>query len=179
MRLSPIPHLLALLAAGHAALAQTSTTAPAQSGSLACLTTTTKATSSCSLTTSGGIVSTITCSPTEVTTSYCAPGLLCTLDSSGQDICMKVENGLDASGVVVAIVLAAAAAIMLGALTFLCCKDRREQRRLAAKAEATALARAQTRKQRQRDQRTPLMKQQEGASGVVPSQDPFADHARA
>ncbi|POR33672.1 Uncharacterized protein TPAR_06134, partial [Tolypocladium paradoxum] len=137
-----------------------------------CFTTSTVDTSSCPLQTSNGHVKTLTCFPTQVAASDCAPGLMCTIDANHEDICMKMQNGLDTGGIIVAIVFAVLVALGLGSLTFLCCRDRRQQKRLAAKAEAVALARAQTKRQKAQEARAPLMRPQEGAPG---SPNPFHD----
>jgi hypothetical protein len=147
-------------------------------GSDVCYTTSTVSTSSCPLTTGNKGVQTLTCFPTEVAKSACSPGKTCTMDSSGQDICMNLQNVPSTSGIIVGIVLASVCVIGFCALTFLCIRDRREQKRVNAKAEATALARAQTRKQRQRDVRQPHMKQREPSPSAGPRQDPFADQPR-
>ena len=143
-----------------------------KTGSLECKKTSTVSTTTCPVETNDGKVKTGDCVPTTITEAECAPGLLCDIDSSGQDICMELHNSLDIGGMIIAIVFAVAVTVGIGTLTFLCIKDGREQKRLAAKAEATALARAATRKKRTQDQRTPLMRQhqQDGAST-----DPFAD----
>lgn len=137
-----------------------------------CFSTSTIDTSSCPLQTSNGHVKTLSCFPTQVAASHCAPGLMCTIDANHEDICMKKQNGLDTGGLIVAIVFGVAVALGIGALTFLCCRDRRDQKRLAAKAEAVALARAQTKRQKAQEQRAPLMRAQEGAPG---SPNPFHD----
>ncbi|KND87496.1 hypothetical protein TOPH_07799 [Tolypocladium ophioglossoides CBS 100239] len=137
-----------------------------------CFSTSTVDTSSCPLQTSDGHVKTLSCFPTQVAASECAPGLMCTLDVNHEDICMKMQNGLDTGGIIVAIIFAVLVTLGLGSLTFLCCRDRRQQKRLVAKAEAVALARAQTKRQKAQEVRAPLMRQQEGAPG---SPNPFHD----
>src|SRR5699024_2200420 len=92
--------------------------------------------------------------------SECSPGLMCTIGAGNEDICMRKHDSLDIGGIIIAIVFGVLITLGLGTLTFLCCRDRRQQKRLAAKAEAVALARAQTKKKRAQDQRTPLMQQQ-------------------
>ncbi|KAJ6445450.1 srpk [Purpureocillium lavendulum] len=131
-----------------------------------CFTTSTTTTTSCPLTTSGKHVLTQTCFPTAVPASECKKDLMCTIDSNNEDICMHRRDALDIGGIIIAIVFAVLITLGLGTLTFLCCKDRREQKRLAAKAEAVALARAQTKKKRAQEQRTPLMQQQQTLGGA-------------
>ncbi|PNY25130.1 Uncharacterized protein TCAP_04942 [Tolypocladium capitatum] len=137
-----------------------------------CFTTSSIDTTTCSLQTSNGHVKTLTCLPTQVAVSQCAPGLMCTIDANNADICMTMRNGLDTGGIIVAIVFAVLVTLGLGTLTFLCCRDRRQQKRLAAKAEAVALARAQTKRQRAQEARAPLMRPQEGAPETP---NPFHD----
>ncbi|UNI19281.1 hypothetical protein JDV02_005475 [Purpureocillium takamizusanense] len=152
------------------------------SGTL-CFTTSTTTTTSCPLTTSGKHVLTQTCFPTAVAASECSPGLMCTIGAGNEDICMRKHDSLDIGGIIVAIVFAVLITLGLGALTFLCCRDRREQKRIAAKAEAVALARAATKKKRAQEQRTPLMQQQQqqhqagGLGSGRGSPNPFNDAA--
>ena len=148
------------------------------SGTL-CFTTSTTTTTSCPLTTSGKHVRTETCFPTAVAASECSPGLMCTIGAGNEDICMRKHDSLDIGGIIIAIVFGVLITLGLGTLTFLCCRDRRQQKRLAAKAEAVALARAQTKKKRAQDQRTPLMQQQaaQGPGSGRGSPNPFNDAA--
>lgn len=128
-----------------------------------------KSTTACPLSTSNGHVKTVTCFPTEVTTSSCASTLICTTDSANNDICMDLHH-MEVGGIIVSIVFAAALVIGTAALTWACCKDRKEQKRMAAKAEATALVRAATKKQRAA-QRAPLIRNASGGSNPNPFQD--------
>ncbi|KAJ4007224.1 hypothetical protein NW766_009903 [Fusarium irregulare] len=111
-------------------------------------------------------------SHTEIKTSTCKSTVICTLDASAEDLCMT-KREMDTAGIIIAIVFAASAAAMLGYLTFMCCRDRKEQKRLVAKAEAVSLARAATKKQRAA-QRQPLVRNASGQSapgGGNPFQD--------
>lgn len=151
-----------------------------------CMITTTKSTTTCPVSTGADGVSTLSCVPTEVASSYCAPGKTCSLDTSGVYICMDLQNSIGLPGIIVAIVMGSAVVIGVTTIVVLAIRERRAQRRLVAKAEATALARAQTRKQRQREVRQPLMKHQEAGPAAntnitpsaAPRQDPFSDPAR-
>ncbi|KAK7403011.1 hypothetical protein QQX98_011252 [Neonectria punicea] len=134
-----------------------------------CFTTGKKSTTECPLSTSNGHVKTVTCFPTEVTTSSCASTLICTTDSANNDICMDLHH-MDVGGIIVSIVFASALVIGAGLLTWACCKDRKEQKRMVAKAEATALVRAATKKQRAA-QRAPLIRNASGNSSPNPFQD--------
>ncbi|KAF7550823.1 hypothetical protein G7046_g7896 [Stylonectria norvegica] len=137
-----------------------------------CFTTGRTSTTSCITTTSKGVEHTGSCVPTEVTTSSCAPGLLCTLDTAGTNICMDKHDGLETSGIVVAIVFGLLITAGVTTLTFLCCKDRKQQKRMVAKAEATALVRAATKKQKTREARPLMSRNPSGGS------NPFQDQAR-
>ncbi|KAH6610071.1 hypothetical protein Trco_000091 [Trichoderma cornu-damae] len=136
-------------------------------GSLECLATSTVQTSSCDIKTDKGVLRTITCVPTEVAKSACAPGLMCSIDSVGHTVCMKKQDQLDVGGIIIAIIFGVAIVVAITFLTFACCRERRHQKQLEARAEATALARAQTKKARAAEARAPLMRQEGG--------DPFAD----
>lgn len=148
---------------------QAQATPPPRSGD-ACLSTTTIKTTTCPLLTENGKVKKGPCTPTEIASATCSPGLLCTHDSSGAGICMVRRDQLDTGGLIIAIAFATIIAIGIGFLTFMCCKEKRDRKRASAKAEAVALARAQTKKKRAQDARAPLMSQQEGGSA-----DPFHD----
>ncbi|KAK7429340.1 hypothetical protein QQZ08_004152 [Neonectria magnoliae] len=134
-----------------------------------CFTTGKKSTTECPMTTSDGHARTVTCFPTEVTTSSCASTLICTTDSANNDICMDLHH-MDIGGIIISIIFAAALVIGAALLTWACCKDRKEQKRMVAKAEATALVRAATKKQRAA-QRAPLIRNASGNSSPNPFQD--------
>ncbi|KAL7792165.1 hypothetical protein V8C37DRAFT_380972 [Trichoderma ceciliae] len=136
-------------------------------GTLQCLITSTVKTSSCDILTDKGVLRTLTCVPTEVAKSNCAPGLMCSLDSIGQTVCLKKEDDLGVAGIIIAIIFGLAIVVGITFLTFACCRERRHHKQLEARAEATALARAQTKKARAAEARAPLMRQEGG--------DPFAD----
>ncbi|KAF4976038.1 hypothetical protein FZEAL_7256 [Fusarium zealandicum] len=139
-----------------------------------CFTTTKTSTESCPLETKDGHVKTVTCFSTDITTSECSEKMICTTDASHNDICMeKVE--IDTAGIIIAICFAVGAALMIGYLTFMCCRDKKEQKRLVAKAETVALARAATKKQRAA-QRQPLIRNASGTSN--PAGNPFQDQNR-
>ncbi|KAF4950918.1 hypothetical protein FSARC_13054 [Fusarium sarcochroum] len=126
----------------------------------------------CDLETVSDKTKTATCYSTEVKTSTCKDEVICTTDASANHVCMnKVE--MDTAGIIIAIVFAASAALMLGYLTFMCCRDRKEQKRLVAKSEAVALARAATKKQRAA-QRQPLIRNASGQSAPGAG-NPFQD----
>ncbi|KAK3187308.1 hypothetical protein K4F52_003939 [Lecanicillium sp. MT-2017a] len=130
-------------------------------------------TTNCAVQTIDGKPTTLPCTDLETTTSSCLPDYTCTVDNGGGPICMRLHNSIDVGGVIIAIVFAAAIVLGIGLLTFLGCRESREQKRIAARVEASALARAATKKQRAQD-RVPLMRQQDGPSAVGGA-DPFND----
>lgn len=136
-------------------------------GTLQCMVTSTVSTSSCDISTNKGVLVTHSCVPTQVAKANCAPGLMCSLDSLGQTVCMKKRNNLDIGGIIIAIIFGTAIVVAITFLTFACCRESRHQKALEARAEATALARAQTKKARAAETRAPLMRQE--------GPDPFAD----
>ncbi|KAH6880083.1 hypothetical protein B0T10DRAFT_495816 [Thelonectria olida] len=164
---APLPTLVAR--ADASSTAQDTQTGGVMTGTR-CFTTGKKSTSSCDITTSGKHVKTNTCVPTTVTTSTCAPSLLCTVNSSNQDICMDLKP-MDVGGIIVTLVFAGALVIGAAALTWACCKDRKQQKHLKAKAEAVALKRAATKKQNAA-QRQPLIRNPSGGA------NPFQDQPR-
>lgn len=126
----------------------------------------------------------------------CADGLVCSGES-----CMEAENGLDGSGVAVAIFFGAAAAVAFGTVIFLCCRDRRNDKKLRAKAEAAKIAKEQAaaskpaasvtagmrsvsqgRRSPSGNDRSPLMNQgmypPSPGGSARPSHDPFGESGR-
>ncbi|KAM0234941.1 hypothetical protein ACHAP5_009906 [Fusarium lateritium] len=137
-----------------------------------CYTTFKKKTEQCDLETVSDKTQTATCYSTEINTSSCRDEVICTTDASSDNICMTKKE-MDTAGIIIAVVFAASAAGMLGYLTFMCCRDRKEQKRLVAKAETVALARAATKKQRAA-QRQPLIRNASGQSAPGAG-NPFQD----
>lgn len=170
---TPAPSSASSLAPSSAASSSASSSANGARKGTDCFTTTTLDTTVCALTTDRGRVRTGSCTPTQVASSECRPNFLCATDTSNNDVCMVRRDGLDIGGLVIAVLFGALVALGIGALTFFCCRDRRQQKRFAAKAEAVALARAHTRKQRaQHEADAPLMSHQDGTSaGSNPFQD--------
>ncbi|KZZ98825.1 hypothetical protein AAL_02376 [Moelleriella libera RCEF 2490] len=130
-----------------------------------CFTSTLSPTTACVLETANGRVQTQTCTPATVTSRDCLPGWMCSLNNQNQDVCMKAQNGLDTGGIIIAIVFGSFIVLGVGYLTFACCREKRQHKRMAAKAEAVALARAQTKKHKAQEQRAPLMSQQSSQQG--------------
>ncbi|KAK8121203.1 hypothetical protein PG999_005323 [Apiospora kogelbergensis] len=82
------------------------------------------------------------CQKTMSKTMVCAQGNLCMTDNSGNNICMYRKDGMTTSGAVVGIFLAVVMAVTVAGLLFLCCKDKRDQKRARAKSEAAAIAKS-------------------------------------
>ncbi|OAA39098.1 hypothetical protein NOR_06358 [Metarhizium rileyi] len=166
--MTPVQTTPAVVAAHLYARAST-TPGPKKSGT-ECFSTTELDTTSCDVATDNGRLTTHACSPAKSTSSHCLSGWICTLDGSHQDVCMKKQS-IDTGGIIVAIVFAAFFAIGLCYLTFACCRERSHHRKVAAKAEAVALARAATKKQRSNEARAPLMQQTQHSGAPNPFQD--------
>lgn len=151
--------------------------APETSSGKDCLTEKVKDTTACDVKTKDGKAETGSCSSVKTTTSSCREDVICTLNANNDTICL-VKKEMDTTGIIIAIIFAGALALMMGYLTFMCCRDKKEQKRLAAKSEAVALARAATKKQRAA-QRQPLIRNASGQSN--PSNtgaNPFQDQTR-
>ncbi|GAB0132289.1 hypothetical protein EsDP_00000730 [Epichloe bromicola] len=132
----------------------------------------TTSTTACISETVDGKVKTRDCHPVPLTTSDCLRGYICTIDSNHVDVCMEATNSLDTSGVIIAIVFASFVVTGMGYLAFACCQERKHHKKTVAKAEAVALARAATKKQRAQDiTRGPLMQQTQHHHGPNPFQD--------
>ncbi|KAK8068913.1 adenovirus e3 region CR2 domain protein [Apiospora phragmitis] len=82
------------------------------------------------------------CVKTMTKSMVCAQGNMCMTDNSGNNICMYRKDGMTTSGAVVGIFLAVVLAVTVASLFFLCCKDKRDQKRARAKSEAAAIAKA-------------------------------------
>lgn len=148
--------------------ARATTLAPKKSGD-ACFTHKEFDTTKCDVVTNGDKTSTNTCTPVKATSSDCLDGYICTVDNTRQAICMP-QQSIDTGGIIIAIVFAAFIVIGIAYLTFACCRERSHHKKVAAKAEAVALARAATKKQRSQESRRPLMQQTQDV-GPNPFQD--------
>ncbi|KAK6067342.1 hypothetical protein SCUP234_04018 [Seiridium cupressi] len=82
------------------------------------------------------------CSMVETTTSVCKSDLFCTEDTSGNNLCMTRQDGMTLSGTIVAVFLAIVVTAIVASIVFLCCRDRKEQKRMRARAEAAAIAKS-------------------------------------
>lgn len=101
------------------------------------------------------------CTTGPVTAKSCRSGWLCTEDPNGKDICMTKVDKLDIGGIVLAIVFSVIILAGISFLIFMSCAESRAQKKMNARAEATALARAATKKKRNDEVRAPLMAQQQ------------------
>lgn len=135
----------------------------------------TTSTTSCVTETVNGKVKTKDCKPVPLTTSDCLKGYICTVDSNHVDVCMQAQNSLDTGGIIIASIFAFFIFTGISYLTYACCRERKEHKLTAARAEAVALARAATKKQRSQQARAPLMQQTQD-HGPNPFQDQ-AGHA--
>ncbi|KAI8215724.1 hypothetical protein K4K54_004545 [Colletotrichum sp. SAR 10_86] len=119
--------------------ARTGTTATTK----VCSTTTTKSTTACPVQSTGtasGKTITSGCYSTTVAFETCAAGMLCQDDSSGNPSCLVIDNTLSGAGIAVALFFAIAGTGAIALITFLCCRDRKNRKRILAKAEAAAIA---------------------------------------
>ncbi|CAK7566435.1 MAG: hypothetical protein SEPTF4163_004381 [Sporothrix epigloea] len=110
---------------------------------LICLTPTTIPTTVCPVQTTGPNAgkTTLSCYSTVAVIPTCAAGLLCDVDSTtGQTTCMQKQSP-DAAGIVIAIVFATGIVLAVSIMCFFCCRERRQDARLAKAAEAAAIAR--------------------------------------
>ncbi|KAJ3963016.1 hypothetical protein N0V92_000305 [Colletotrichum tropicale] len=108
-----------------------------------CSTTTTKSTTACPVQSTGtasGKTITSGCYSTTVAFETCAAGMLCQDDSSGNPSCLVIDNNLSGAGIAVALFFAIAGTGAIALITFLCCRDRKNRKRILAKAEAAAIA---------------------------------------
>ncbi|SPO04080.1 uncharacterized protein DNG_06763 [Cephalotrichum gorgonifer] len=135
---------------------ETTTSASAKPSDDACYSTSVISTKLCSM-----VDSHITCSDTTINKISCRKELLCRINAQGGTACMERVDSLDTGGIIVSIVFGSAIAIALGLLIFCCCRERRQHKKLAAKAEAAAIAKASSVGKRARNvsDRQPLMTQ--------------------
>ncbi|XWW96088.1 hypothetical protein V2A60_004058 [Cordyceps javanica] len=125
------------------------------------------------------------CHQGPVTAKSCRPGWICTEDPNGTEICMTKVDRLDIGGIIIAIAFSVFILAGIAFLIFMSCAESRAQKKIKARAEATALARAATRKKRADEVRAPLMgghhqqQQQQQTTEYHPAQgasvNPFGD----
>ncbi|KAH6646188.1 hypothetical protein BKA67DRAFT_541168 [Truncatella angustata] len=82
------------------------------------------------------------CSIVTTTTLVCRSNYYCDTDASGNNLCMVRQDGMTLSGTIVAIFLAIGMTGIIASVIFLCCQDRKEQKRQRARTEAAAIAKA-------------------------------------
>ncbi|KAM0330175.1 hypothetical protein ACHAQA_004348 [Verticillium albo-atrum] len=105
-----------------------------------CSTTRTISTTFCPTQTTGADRGkTLSCFPTNVFKTSCAPGMLC---GKTADICKVKNNKLDTAGVIVAIFFSTAIIVAVAAMCFFCVKDKRKHRAMRARADAAEAAAA-------------------------------------
>ncbi|KAK1831816.1 hypothetical protein QBC39DRAFT_371491 [Podospora conica] len=80
------------------------------------------------------------CFATTVPSEVCAPNLICQIDSRGNPSCMVRQSSLGLAGTIIAIFFAVAVAVAVFTVCFLCCRERKSQRRLMRAAEASKIA---------------------------------------
>lgn len=173
----------------------TATTTAANGGftpSIQCSTETTISTSSCPIQSTGTASGrTITCYPSTATTSVCASENICMKDSQGIDTCMRRDDSLDTGEIIVTIILGVCFAAGLATLVFLCCRDKRAERKLRARAEAAAIAKANAANATNASAHVPMAGEHAsapydppkrapspGVGNAAPGQNPFDDGPR-
>ncbi|RDW94366.1 hypothetical protein BP5796_00129 [Coleophoma crateriformis] len=115
-----------------------STSSSSSSSSLVCSTTSSFSTSVCSY--SSG--TSYSCTPTMTGTLTCAAGNLCSTDSAGNGVCMKRQDSLTTSGVVVTIAFSVGIVSFLVALLVMCFQAKSRMKK--DQAERMALLTSQT-----------------------------------
>ncbi|KAK1978862.1 hypothetical protein LZ30DRAFT_783865 [Colletotrichum cereale] len=150
---------------------------------LTCSTTTTKSTTLCPVISTGarkGQTINEGCFPTQVVFETCAAGLLCKNDLGGRPSCLQLDNTVYPGGIAVAIFFAVAITSSIGWITFLCCRERKQKKRIAARAEAARIARQPAKAPTVQVQNTdsqPLMAHGHPAAGYD-AHGPFSDQHR-
>ncbi|KAK1689341.1 hypothetical protein BDP55DRAFT_406606 [Colletotrichum godetiae] len=117
---------------------------------LTCSTTTTKATTQCPVVSTGvqkGKTLKEGCFPTQVVYATCAAGLLCKNDNSNNPSCKVLDNTVYPGGIAVALFFAVAITGSIAWITFLCCKERKQKKRNADRAQAALDAKMAAKRQ--------------------------------
>ncbi|KAK2053814.1 hypothetical protein LY76DRAFT_257635 [Colletotrichum caudatum] len=192
LRKRHIPVFARQTTAAAAATTTAANTAPAtgtESNSLlTCSTTTTKSTTLCPVVSTGvrkGMTLDQGCFPTQLVFATCAAGLRCAGDLAGNPSCIRLDNTVYPGGIAVAIFFAVAVTASVGWITLLCCRERRQKKRIAARAEAARIARQPAKAPTVQVQNTdsqPLMAHGHpagaGAAGYGDAHGPFSDQHR-
>jgi hypothetical protein len=103
----------------------TTSTSASATGQDSCYVTSTKSTSACSI----HAGTTVTCIPTVTAIQSCAPGLLCFSPTAGANSCMKREDKLTTSGLIVTIVFGGGIAAALLSWAILCLRSSQRNKR--------------------------------------------------
>ncbi|KAK0621631.1 hypothetical protein B0T17DRAFT_618057 [Bombardia bombarda] len=102
-----------------------------------CTTTTEVSISSCPIQSTGpSSGKALSCFPTTSPSAVCRDGLIC---SQGNQSCMYNHNQLDLAGIIIAIVFAVAVVVSVFSICFLCCREKRSQKRLERAEEAAKI----------------------------------------
>lgn len=113
----------------------------------ACFSTSKKSTSFCKITTSGShTITASSCTPTHYLSSTCSPGLLCTTNTGGKNICMPAKS-IETSGVVIGITFLVAFVLGCAGICFASFKQSRARKRHEMEADARAEGRRLLEKQ--------------------------------
>jgi hypothetical protein len=140
---APIPGITILAARQDTAAPSPTTAAPAANPASPspCFVETDIEINSCPVQSTGANVGKkLPCFPTTVPSEVCAPNLICQIDSRGNPSCMVRQSSLGLAGTIIAIFFAAAVAVSVFTVCFLCCRERKSQRRLMRAAEAAKIA---------------------------------------
>ncbi|KAK0718060.1 hypothetical protein B0T26DRAFT_645974 [Lasiosphaeria miniovina] len=101
-----------------------------------CSTETVIDTTSCPVQSTGdGAGKKLACFPAKATMQVCREGLICQFDKAGAGSCMYKQTSLGLAGIIIAIIFAVAVAASVFGVCFLCCKERRVQKRLERAAD--------------------------------------------
>ncbi|KAM0433412.1 hypothetical protein ACHAPT_004290 [Fusarium lateritium] len=91
-----------------------------------CFTTQVEHTTVCSTRTRNGQKETHGCVAANLTSSACAPGMMCTIHpDSGNDVCMRLHNEVGTAGIVIASLFGALGAACTFTMVFICYQDKR------------------------------------------------------
>jgi hypothetical protein len=123
---------LSTVASTESSSAPTSTDLLSATSSLVCLATSHVPFSFCTTTTLPQSSTSVICTTTTTPSVSCASGLICKVADSGVTLCMRKDNHLTLSGLIVTIVFASVVVAMISSLCFMCAMDRRRARKLAA-----------------------------------------------
>ncbi|KAF5012661.1 hypothetical protein FDECE_1292 [Fusarium decemcellulare] len=112
------------------------TTSTTEKIGASCYSTTVYSTSACPVQSTNGHLQTLSCYPTSITSSTCAPSMLCaTQPTYGYTICMEKHNEIGVWGTVIASCMGGAVACCIGTLVLLYYQDKRKLQRQLAERE--------------------------------------------